>query len=94
MWGASSRCSSPNYHRKDTLHFTTFFVEQTIHGFLFRSKSVFILGNAETIIDFECVPTYSQTLFAQIINMDGNVIIPLTTSGKHIETRIAVELTR
>ena len=27
--------------------------------------------NAETIIDFECVPTYSQTLFAQIIDMDG-----------------------
>ena len=41
--------------------------------------SVFIPGNAETIIDFECVPTYSQTLTAQIINMDDNVIIPTTT---------------
>ena len=35
--------------------------------------------NAETIIDFECVPTYSQTLFAQIIDMDGSVIIPQTS---------------
>ena len=41
--------------------------------------SVFIPGNAETIIDFECVPTYSQSLTAQIINMDDNVIIPTTT---------------
>ena len=38
--------------------------------------SVFIPGNAETIIDFECVPTYSQSLTAQIISMDDNVIIP------------------
>ena len=51
----------------------------TIYGFLFRTTSVFIPGNAETIIDFECVPTYSQTLHAQIIDMDGNVIIPQTS---------------
>ena len=36
-------------------------------------------GNAETIIDFDCVPTYTQTLFAQIIDMVGNVIIPQTS---------------
>ena len=41
--------------------------------------SVFIPGNAETIIDFECVPTYSQSLTAQIISMDDNVIIPQTS---------------
>ena len=66
-WGASSRCSSPNDHRKDSLHFTTFFIEQIIHGLLFRSKSVFILGNAETIIDFECVPTYSQAFLLKLL---------------------------
>ena len=41
--------------------------------------SVFLPGNAETIIDFECLPTYSQTLTAQVINMDDNVIIPQTS---------------
>ena len=45
----------------------------------FRTTSVFIAGNAETIIDFECVPTYSQTLIAQIVSMDENVIIPETS---------------
>ena len=40
--------------------------------------------NAETIIDFECLPTYSKTLTGQIIDMDNNVIIPQTSlkSGK------------
>ena len=36
-------------------------------------------GNADTIIDFECVPTYSQTLHAQVIDMDGKVITPQTS---------------
>ena len=40
--------------------------------------TVFIPGNTETIIDYDCVPTYSQTFVAQIVNMDGNVIIPET----------------
>ena len=44
----------------------------------FRPLTVFIPGNTETIIDYDCVPTYSQTLVAQIVNMDGNVIIPET----------------
>ena len=41
--------------------------------------SVFIPGNAVTMIDFECVPTYSRTLAAEIINMNDNVIIPQTS---------------
>ena len=41
--------------------------------------SIFIPGNAVTMIDFECVPTYSQTLAAEIINMNDNVIIPQTS---------------
>ena len=36
-------------------------------------------GNAETIIDYDCVPTYSQTLAAQIINMNDNVIVSQTS---------------
>ena len=41
--------------------------------------SVFIPGNAVTMIDFECVPTYSRTLAAEIIDMNDNVIIPQTS---------------
>ena len=46
--------------------------------------SHFLPGNAETIIDYDCVPTYSQSLAAQIINMDDNVIVSQTSlkSGK------------
>ena len=44
-----------------------------------RTMSFFIPGNAETIIDYDCVPTYSQTLAAQIIDINDNVIIPQTT---------------
>ena len=36
-------------------------------------------GNAESIIDYDCVPTYSQTLAAQIINMNDNVIVSQTS---------------
>ena len=36
-------------------------------------------GNAETIIDYDCVPSYSQILAAQIVNMNDNVIIPETS---------------
>ena len=41
-------------------------------------------GKAETVIDYDCVPTYSQTLAAQIINMNDNVIVSQTSlkSGK------------
>ena len=31
------------------------------------------------IVDYDCVPTYSQTLVAQIVDMDDNVIIPETS---------------
>ena len=41
--------------------------------------SHFMPGNAETIIDYDCVPTYSQTLAAQIINMNDNVIVSQTS---------------
>ena len=46
--------------------------------------SHFLPGNAETIIDYDCVPTYSQSLAAQIINMDDNLIVSKTSlkSGK------------
>ena len=40
--------------------------------------SFFIPGKAETVIDYDCVPTYSQTIAAQIIDMNDNVIIPMT----------------
>ena len=30
----------------------------------------------ETIVDFECVPSYSQKMFAQIISMEEIVIVP------------------
>ena len=36
-------------------------------------------GNAETVIDYDCVPSYSQILAAQIVNMNDNVIIPHTS---------------
>ena len=36
-------------------------------------------GNADTIIDYDCVPSYSQILAAQIVNMNDNVIIPETS---------------
>ena len=45
----------------------------------FSPLSVFIRGNTETVIDFECIPSYSQTLSAEIINMNNNVIIPKTS---------------
>ena len=53
---------------------------------ILRTLSVFIPGNAETIINYDCVPSYSQTLTAEIINMDNNVLIPQTSlkSGKII----------
>ena len=57
----------------------SYFSENRLVMCIFRTMSVFIPGNAETIIDFECVPTYSQSLTAQIINMDDNVIIPQTS---------------
>ena len=41
--------------------------------------SVFLPGNAVTMVDFECVPTYSRTLAAEIIDMNDNVIIPQTS---------------
>ena len=43
---------------------------------ILRTMSFFLPGNAETIIDYDCVPTYSQTLAAQFIDMNNNVIIP------------------
>ena len=54
-------------------------VHSLIYYNIFRTTSVFIPGNTETIIDFECVPTYSKTLVAQIVNMNENVIIPPTS---------------
>ena len=36
-------------------------------------------GNAETIIDYDCVPSYSHILAAQIVDMNDNVIIPETS---------------
>ena len=36
-------------------------------------------GNADTIIDYDCVPSYSQILAAQIVDMNDNVIIPETS---------------
>ena len=53
---------------------------------ILRTSSVFIPGNGETIINYDCVPSYSQTLTAEIINMDNNVLIPQTSlkSGKII----------
>jgi len=44
-----------------------------------RTLSVFMPGNAETVIDYDCVPSYSQILAAQIVNMNDNVIIPHTS---------------
>ena len=41
--------------------------------------SVFIPGKAETIIDYDCVPSFSQVLAAQIVNMNDNIIIPETS---------------
>ena len=51
---------------------------------ILRILSVFIPGNAETIINYDCVPSYSQTLAAEILNMDNNLLIPKTSlkSGK------------
>ena len=46
---------------------------------IWRIMSHFLPGNAETIIDYDCVPTYSQSLAAQIINMDDNVIVSQTS---------------
>ena len=54
-------------------------VHSLIYYNIFRTTSVFIPGNTETIIDFECVPTYSKTLVAQVVNMNENVIIPQTS---------------
>ena len=36
-------------------------------------------GNAETIIDYDCVPSYSHILAAQIVDMNDNIIIPETS---------------
>ena len=41
--------------------------------------SFYLPGNAETVIDYDCVPTYSQTLAAQIIDINEIVIKPKTT---------------
>ena len=46
---------------------------------IWRIMSHFLPGNAETIIDYDCVPTYSQSLAAQMINMDDNVIVSQTS---------------
>ena len=39
----------------------------------------FLAGKMETVIDFECVPTYSQKMVAQIVDMDENVIVHSTS---------------
>ena len=36
-------------------------------------------GNTETIIDYDCVPSYSHILAAQIVDMNDNIIIPETS---------------
>ena len=45
---------------------------------ILRTTIDFLPGNAKTIIEFECVPTYSQVLVGQIVDMNDNVIIPHT----------------
>ena len=45
---------------------------------ILRTTIDFLPGNAETIIEFECVPTYSQVLVGQILDMNNNVIISHT----------------
>ena len=44
-----------------------------------RPLNVFLPGNADTMIDFECVPTYSKAMAAEIVSMNDNVIIPRTS---------------
>jgi len=41
-----------------------------------RTTTVYLPGNMETIVDFECVPSYSRKMFAQIISMEEIVIVP------------------
>ena len=45
---------------------------------ILRTTIDFLPGNAKTNIEFECVPTYSQVLVGQIVDMNDNVIIPHT----------------
>ena len=38
--------------------------------------NVFLPGNAKTVIDFDCVPTYTRKMVAQIVDMEEIVIVP------------------
>ena len=40
-----------------------------------RTMSVFLPGNAETVIDFDCVPSYTRKMVAQIVDMENSVIV-------------------
>lgn len=49
--------------------------------------NVFLPDAIETLVEFDCVPTYSKTLLAKIVSMDGTTIIPqfaLKSDNKYI----------
>ena len=54
------------------------FEDSKILQFTFRPVSVSLREQVETLVPFECVPTYSTTLKAQFITMDGTKIIGQT----------------
>ena len=40
-----------------------------------RIMNVFLPGKMETVVDFDCVPTYTRKLVAQIVDMENSVIV-------------------
>ena len=48
-----------------------------MHGILFREFTDYLLGRANTTLDFECIPHISNTLPVTLTDMDGIVVIPL-----------------
>ena len=41
-----------------------------------RTMNVYLPGNAETVIDYDCVSSYTRKMVAQIVDMENSVIVP------------------
>ena len=61
----------------DNYHTNTDFIKPNIVLIIqLRTMNVYLPGNAETVIDYDCVPSYTRKMVAQIVDMENSVIVP------------------
>ena len=59
---------------------------------LFRSFTDFLLGQADTNLDFDCFPTISNTLPVTITDFEGNTVVDLFNMRAGIDRNSHFEL--